>query len=115
MTRAPGASVGAQRRHRLRQLLQRVDLPQLGLDRFLGRPVFALAEVGPGERAAEAPEEEARPALAAVGGPELVLGVDRDRELDPELAPAPPRPCSGSAAKGKRGACTPITLSPASR
>src|SRR5215203_6394698 len=56
-----GAVGRAQRLHRLGQLLQRVDLPQLGLDRFLGRSVFALAEVGPGERAAEAPEKEAGP------------------------------------------------------
>ena len=39
----------AQRRQRLGQVLKRVHLPQLGLDRFLGRPVFALAEVDPGE------------------------------------------------------------------
>ena len=74
----------AQRRHRLRQAAQGVDLAQLLLDRDLRGEVFALAEVGPGEGAAEAPEEEAGPALAAVGGPEVVLGVDRDRELDPE-------------------------------
>src|SRR6059036_859028 len=76
---AGAGSVGrAQGRQRLRQVLQRIHLPQLGLDRFLGLAVFALAEVGPGEGAAEAPEEEAGPALAAVGGPEVVLGVDRD-------------------------------------
>ena len=47
---------------------------------ILGAEVFALAEVEPAQRAAGRPEEEAGPALAAVGVPELALGVDRDRE-----------------------------------
>src|SRR4029077_15535617 len=48
----PGPVGGPDRRHRLGQLAQGVDLAQLLLDRLLGRPVLALAEVGPGERSA---------------------------------------------------------------
>ena len=115
ITARAGRVGGAQRRHRRRQLAQRVELAQLGLDRLLGRRVFALAEVEPGQRAAQAPEEEAGPALAAVGVPERPLGVDRDRELDPEPPRARRRPPSGSAPNGKRGAWTPIVRRPASR
>ena len=57
----PGAGrVGLpQRRHRLGERVQRVQLAQLGLDRVLGPVVFALAEVDPAQRAAPPPEEEA--------------------------------------------------------
>ena len=67
-------------------------------------PVLALAEVRPGERAAAAPEEERRPALAAVVVPDRVAGVDRDRMLDaraPRL-PAAAVSCSPLKPKARR-------------
>ena len=82
----PGAGRVArpQRLERRRQVLKGVLLAQLRLDRLLGGEIVALAEVEPAQRPAEAPEEEAGPALAAVRVPERPLGVDRDREPDPE-------------------------------
>src|SRR4029077_7363876 len=73
---------------RRRQLAQGVLLAQLGLDRFLAGAVLALAEVEPGQGAAHLPEEEAWPALAAVGMPEAALGVDGNREFDLEASQA---------------------------
>ena len=76
-------------RHRLRQLAQGVDLSQLFLDCDLGPQIVALAEVEPGgHNPPLSPEEEAGPALAPVGMPEVACGVYRDRELDPDARQA---------------------------
>ena len=66
---AAPAAPAARRRRRPAQLL---------VDRGLGGLVLALAEVKPAQRPALAPEEQRRPAAAAVVVPELVAGVVGD-------------------------------------
>ena len=76
---------GPQRLERLRQPGGAERVRKLLLYRQLRRLVLTLAEVEPAQRSALAPEEERRPALAAVVVPERVARVVGDRVLDSEI------------------------------
>src|SRR5690606_18376009 len=64
---------GADRGHGVGEREGDILAQQRLLDRLLGGAVLALAEVRPSERAAAPPEEQRRPALAAVVVPDQVL------------------------------------------